>query len=322
MTRIGLVLGAGGFAGLAFHAGVLGALAESTGWDARTADVIVGTSAGSRVGALLRSGFEARDFAAYEMGQRLSPTGQRLIERMGRVPHFDPPRATALLRGPRLPSAAVLRRFLRHPWDHAGALATSFLPDGPVSSAGFADALRSITGTDWPTDPLWICACRARDGERVVFGRDSDAPAVDVPTAVAASCAIPGYFAPVAVDGSRFVDGGVRSPTNLDVLAGEPLDLAIVVSPMSVARRSFGSPDVMIRRMFRLRLAQEARRVRAAGTPVVAFQPGSAEVRALGVNAMDPNRSRWRRAVISVREATLRRLERDDLSERLGMLTA
>ena len=60
MTRIGLVLGAGGAVGHAFHAGVLAALADETGWDAREAEVVVGTSAGSVVGALLRAGMSAK----------------------------------------------------------------------------------------------------------------------------------------------------------------------------------------------------------------------------------------------------------------------
>ena len=57
--RVALVLGAGGATGHAFHAGVLSALAERTGWDPRTADLIVGTSAGSGVGAILRVGLRA-----------------------------------------------------------------------------------------------------------------------------------------------------------------------------------------------------------------------------------------------------------------------
>ena len=64
VPRIGLVLGAGGVVGHAFHAGVLAAVAEATGWDPREADVIVGTSAGSVVGALLRAGASAPDLVA------------------------------------------------------------------------------------------------------------------------------------------------------------------------------------------------------------------------------------------------------------------
>jgi NTE family protein len=58
--HVTLVLGAGGPVGKAFHAGVLRAIADCCGWDARAADVIVGTSAGAHIGALLRAGWEAR----------------------------------------------------------------------------------------------------------------------------------------------------------------------------------------------------------------------------------------------------------------------
>ena len=74
---------------------------------------------------------------------------------------------------------------------------------------------------------------RRRDGRRVVFGRDG-APQTDLAHAVAASCAIPGFFHPVVIDGEPYVDGGVHSPTNADVLRGWDLDVLIVSSPMSV----------------------------------------------------------------------------------------
>src|SRR5437016_10752839 len=76
--RIGLVLGAGGAVGHAFHGGVLSALSDATGWDARDAEVIVGTSAGSLVGALLRAGLSGTDLAARAMNMPLSPEGRRL----------------------------------------------------------------------------------------------------------------------------------------------------------------------------------------------------------------------------------------------------
>jgi predicted acylesterase/phospholipase RssA len=78
---------------------------------------------------------------------------------------------------------------------------------------------------------------RLGSGRRVVFGRDADVTAA-VPEAVAASCAIPGYFVPVRIGEFRYVDGGVHSPTNADVLAGQGLDLVIVSSAMSAAREA------------------------------------------------------------------------------------
>ena len=59
--KIGLVLGAGGVVGMSYHAGVLQALSEHGGFDPSSADLIVGTSAGSVVGTLLRSGWSAEE---------------------------------------------------------------------------------------------------------------------------------------------------------------------------------------------------------------------------------------------------------------------
>ena len=80
--RVGLVLGAGGNVGRAFHAGVLAALQDATRWDARGADVIVGTSAGSLDGALLRAGLSPRDLAAHTVGEPLD-SGQEEGEHRG-----------------------------------------------------------------------------------------------------------------------------------------------------------------------------------------------------------------------------------------------
>ena len=77
-------------------------------------------------------------------------------------------------------------------------------------------------------------AVRLRDGKRVVFGRP-DAPDVPVGQAVAASCAVPGYFRPVSIDGRRYIDGSVRSLTNADLLGDAGLDLVLVISPMTQA---------------------------------------------------------------------------------------
>src|SRR3954454_13697143 len=81
VPRIGLVLGAGGAVGHAFHAGVLAALAEATGWDARRAEIVVGTSAGSGFGAFLRAGLSPADLAARAMGQPLSDEARRILGR-------------------------------------------------------------------------------------------------------------------------------------------------------------------------------------------------------------------------------------------------
>src|SRR6478672_8441398 len=78
MGQVGLVLGAGGLVGHAYHAGTLRGLAEH-GWDARRAAIVVGTSAGSGVGALLRAGLSPRDLAARVLGEPLSAEGARIV---------------------------------------------------------------------------------------------------------------------------------------------------------------------------------------------------------------------------------------------------
>ncbi|HEX6675519.1 MAG TPA: patatin-like phospholipase family protein [Actinomycetes bacterium] len=316
MGRVGLVLGAGGVVGHAFHAGVLRALAEATGWDPRNAEVIVGTSAGAHVGALLRGGFSAADVAARVAGEPVSAEGARILRRIGPNEPIPAPRGRSIgMASPRLLLRAVAR-----PWapPRLGSLTAAVLPRGRVSLEPFAVRLRWLFEHGWPDDPLWLCTVRLDDGRRVVLGQPG-APATDVGTAVAASCAIPGWFAPVAVDGCWCVDGGVHSPTNLDVLAGLGLDLVVVSAPMSIARGvRRPSVDQPARRALRLRLADEARRVRRQGTEVVAFQPVAADLEVMGLNSMDP---RHRYPVVrQAYESTLRRLRHPDSLERLAPL--
>ncbi|HEU5148868.1 MAG TPA: patatin-like phospholipase family protein [Iamia sp.] len=131
---------------------------------------------------------------------------------------------------------------------------------------------------------------RRRDGGRVVFGRPG-APRTTLAKAVTASCAIPGYFRPVRIDGVEHVDGGVHSSTNADVLRTEGLDLVVVVSSMSAAGGWAASPDALLRRAVHRRLDREVRRLRRAGTTVVRIEPSARVVRAMGVNAMADDRA-------------------------------
>jgi NTE family protein len=315
-ARVGLVLGAGGVAGGAFHAGVLAALAEHAGWDPRTAAVIVGTSAGSISGTSLRAGLPAPDLLARAQDRALSAEGQRVVRQAGPIP--SPPRLRPA-RQPRAAAdlAATLARAARRPWAvRPTALAAALLPEGTVSTDMIADGIGGLLSGGWPSEPLWICAVRQSDGQRVVFGRDRQARVAD---AVAASCAIPGFFAPVTIDGEAHIDGGVHSPTNADVLRAEAMDLVIVSSPMSRrGRRPRLAPDQPMRTWAGALVDAEARRLRRAGTEVVAFQPDDAVLAAMGVNPMDPSR---RGAIASAAfEATRRRLDGGRSSERLAAL--
>jgi NTE family protein len=282
-VRVGLVLGGGGLTGTAFHAGVVTALAEAGGWDAREAAVIVGTSAGATSAALLRAGFPPADYVARVSGGRLSADGAAIL---GDTPPIgDPPRPSP--GGRRTPAAPRLAgAVLRRPWQHRPAvLGAALLPVGSRPLDPMGPSLRGRFSA-WPAEPTWITAVSLRDGRRVVFGRDEHAPAVTMADAVAASCAIPGYFAPVAVDDERFVDGGVWSMHHLDLLAGEGLDLVIVSAPLSTTDWVARDRGNLARVPIRTQLEREAAVVRRRGTRVVVVQPDAALRRIMGSSTM------------------------------------
>jgi NTE family protein len=320
--RIGLVLGAGGAVGHAYHSGVLAGVEEATGWDPRDAEVIVGTSAGSVVGSLLRAGFSAPDLAARATGGELSPEGLALVRRAGTEagPVSIPSRPQRRGGLPRMASPALLARAALRPFwtNRPGVMLAGALPAGGVPTELISTGLRKIFGSDWPARDLWLTAVRLTDGRRVVFGREGGPPA-HVADAVAASCAIPGFFEPMTIGDVTYVDGGAHSPTNADLLTERDLDLVIVSSPMSVAgNRLRPSLDLPARRMCRLYLGQEVARIRRRGVPVVAFQPTGEDLATMGLNAMDPSR----RAPVATqaRQSALKKLERDDVRSAVGAL--
>ncbi|HEV2369995.1 MAG TPA: patatin-like phospholipase family protein, partial [Acidimicrobiales bacterium] len=172
-----------------------------------------------------------------------------------------------------------------------------------------------------PDRALWITAVARNTGRRVVFGRSGPGAVSADPApaeAVAASCAIPGVFAPVVIGGVEYVDGGVHAPTNADLAAGLGLDLVVVSSPMSAARPLRPGLDLPGRQLSRITLAGEVSAVRRSGTPVLAFQPTPADRTVMGLNAMD--RSRREAVTAQARESTLRRLDRPDVKQRLAAL--
>jgi NTE family protein len=282
--RTAVVLGAGALTGGAYEAGVLAALHDHTGFDARDADLIVGTSIGSLVGTMLRWGLSASDLYAYRTTGSVSAAGQAMFTTMG-----EPPAVANALPRPHwpVPPPRVLMRAVRHPLQARAAFLTAVLPTGRYPTDAFGATLRRLTGTTWPEKTLWTVAAQLPSGKRVIFGADG-CPACDVPDAVTASCAVPGYFAPVLIDGRLYVDGGVHSPTNADVVADGGFDTVLVVSPMSSARSVLRTNPV--RRYCGVLLGAEVRKLRRAGARVIAFQPGAAEQRAMGFNAFDEAR--------------------------------
>ena len=225
MSRVGLVLGGGGITGASFHFGTLLALRMATDWDPGDADVVVGTSSGAAVAAITRSGrldLEALVGNVDGDAEFAAALGERIYRR---VP----------VRG--------VGRWVRHgllPGLRRPGVRFALGAPAAYSTDGIADWVRRALGPaadGWPEKPTTVVAYEIESKQRVAFGTVGS-PDVDIATAVAASAAVPMVFNPVTIHGKRYVDGGIASGTNADLVLGhsEPLDLLIVIAPMAATR--------------------------------------------------------------------------------------
>jgi NTE family protein len=308
--RVGLVLGAGGVLGGAWLTGGLHALATETGWDPADADYVVGTSAGAMMGALCASGVPPWFMVAHSRGESFD----EVVDAHGRPAAEADRAAGAVFRlHSGLPSIGpgswrLALRSLSQPNRHTPAAALSgWLPKGMFSTDPLKQQIRRVVPQNWSPHPnLWIIACDYATGERVAFGRE-DAPPAELADAVAASCAIPGFYHPVTIAGRRYVDGGIYSTSNLDILLDVELDLAICLNPTSTLHpiRALNPrewPNLWMRRGSGRRLGNEAKRLRAAGTEVVLIQPTGDDLAVMGPNLMSTKR---RNEVIAVATRTV-----------------
>ena len=292
--RVGLVLGAGGVQGGAWLTGALDALADETGWDPATADVVVGTSAGSVIGSLCVAGIPPWFMVAHSAGE----TFDGVVDARGRPAaeadrsggaRYRLERALPPLGPGSWPLAlATMRAPHRYP---PAALFAGWAPRGFISTEPVKEIIRTVVPSGWSDHPNhWVVACDYATGRRVAFGRD-DAPAAELTEAVAASCAIPGFYHPVEIEGRRYVDGGMYSTSNLDLLRDHGLDLVICLNPTSSLHPTRAwNPVERLARTFRdasgRRLGSEAKKLRANGTDVVLIQPTGDDLEAMGPNLM------------------------------------
>lgn len=284
MKKIGLVLGGGGIAGFAYLTTTLSVLQQLTGWDPRTAEVIVGTSAGANMGGVLRGGTP--------IGESLDdimtlPANPRSMERLRELSGREADRTMRLV-----PTSLkmVVREAIRGPALRPSRIVSGLLPNGNVRTDTIGDRMFELHGSEWPTDDLFVTTVRLHDSERVVFGQDrKDIP---VGTAVEASSAIPGYFRPVPIANFRYVDGGTHSPTNADLLADRDLDLIVIVAPMSVDSYTTGwmTTNGALRLYWRAQVQREVAQLEALGHTVMLLEPSIDEARSMGPTMMDPTR--------------------------------
>lgn len=292
--KVGLVLGAGGVMGGAWLTGGLYALAAETGWDPASADHVVGTSAGSMIGALLASGVPPWFMVAHSSGESFEG-----LEDVDGRPASEADRSAGavfkLHRGLPRPgpgSWSLITRSLSAPNRHRpAAMLAGWMPRGVVSTEPLKEVVRRVVPSGWSEHPsLWVVACDYASGRRVAFGRP-DAPEAELADAVAASCAIPGFYRPVTIGGRMFVDGGLWSTSNLDILRNSGLDLVICLNPTSSLHPPFAwNPAermaAFTRRLSGRRLGSEAKRLKGSGTKVVLIQPTDVDLAAMGPNLM------------------------------------
>jgi NTE family protein len=255
-----LVLGGGGVAGIAWETGVLAGLARA-GLNAAVADVFVGTSAGSVVGAQLASGVSLDDLLAAQLAppadslERVRPYSQASVDEQNR-------KLMDKVGG----DLAEARRRI-------GAFARR--SETVAAEARRAIVAARLPGLRWPARALKLVAVDAESGEGRVFDATSGADFVD---AVAASCAVPGAWPVVHIGGRSYMDGGIRSMTNADLAAGAAR--VLVLAPLGYSE---GNPVSG-------HLHAEVDTLRSAGVEVIVVTPDASSLDAMGDNVLDPTR--------------------------------
>ncbi|WP_406044726.1 patatin-like phospholipase family protein [Micromonospora sp. NBC_00898] len=251
--RRALVLGGGGVTGVAWELGLLAGLA-SRGVELAAADLVVGTSAGSVVGAQVCSGVPVEELYAAQLRPATGEVAARFG--VGAV-------ARLLWAGGR--TRDELRSRAR-----IGAMALAARTPSEASRRAVIEG--RLPSPQWPARRLLVTAVDAVSGEFVVFDAAGGVSLVD---AVGASCAVPGVWPPVTIGDRRYVDGGVRSAVNADLAAGA--EAVVVLAPVSSA---FGPMPRLSAQVAALR--QHAR--------VTVVAPDAAARRAIGRNVLDPAR--------------------------------
>ncbi|WP_230473356.1 patatin-like phospholipase family protein [Dyella choica] len=278
MHKLALVLGGGGAAGNAWLIGVIAGLAEA-GFDmTKTADLVIGTSAGATAAAHVRSGIPAAELLAAVLAPPTRPVGQSPEQ----PPSLPMPQVFERMRaiGAAATSAADLQRAM-------GAFGLESDSKLGPAAAGQRRALVAarLPCLDWPDRPMILVAVDAHTGELAAFDRDSGVELVD---AVTASTAMPGLAPTHAINGARYINGGVRSGENADLASGYAN--VVVLSPFG--GRSGPLPEGQFEGLRRepewgTDLASQVAALRQQGSRVEVITPDADSLAAMGTNQMD-----------------------------------
>lgn len=289
--RRGLAIGCGGTLGAAWIVAALAAARDVLDWDPRTAEVMIGTSAGAEMLTMLGSGIGVDELVAMQDGTSANPI---LIAHMRGEPGRFPPLPRARLGAP----GRAVRELVSRPGNgHALLTAGSgLLPVGsgdPSWLQRLADRLNP--GGGWVSHPAtWLVSMDDATGERVAFGSPS-APDASLGAALRASWGVPGWFPPVPIDGRNFIDGGAASTASVDLLIPARLDEVVVLAPMaSTGRIPATGAGHFIERQMRNRMSEkldaEIALLRASGTKVLRVDATAEDLAVMGPNFMDGRR--------------------------------
>jgi NTE family protein len=283
----------------------------------------VGTSAGAVFAALLAAGVSPERFLP--PGRNLGPTDDRWIltelalQSSYQSDHWLP---HAPLGSWRLALSGLLQA--PSPWSLLQTL-SGLAPAGRVSAGPIVRTVRQAVAGGWAAHPhCRIVATDYVSGKRVVFG-ETGAPEAGLAEAVAASCAIPGFFEPVSINGRRYVDGGIHSLCNLDLLEASDLDVVICLSAMTshLPQVDLAPLQRALHSLFGLAMEQFDHHVSELthhGVDVVVLEPTAKDRAAMGSNLMDARR--WGAVLEVALSSVARQLRRRHVKTRLGALVS
>ncbi len=273
---VALVLGGGGAAGNAWAIGVVAGLAEAGLDITEAADVVIGTSSGAIVAAQVRSGVPPAELLA----SLLSPT----VQRRGAERPAALPMATVFERMRAISAAATSAADLHRAMGAFGLECDSIL--GPTAGQHRAVVAARLPRQEWPARPMIVVAIDAHTGDLATFDRDSG---VDLVDAVTASTARPGSSPTISINGTRYINGGVRSAENADLASGYAN--VVVLSPFGGRRRTL--PEGQFEGLRRpqewgMDLEGQVGALRQQGSRVEVITPDADSRIAMGTNQMEP----------------------------------
>jgi NTE family protein len=295
--RRGLVIGAGAAVGGAWALGVLCALSEAEGYDPTGCDVVVGTSAGSVLAALIGYGVEPGLMIEALTGARAAPRTPPAGGYAVAADAVDRALTDIPLPVPFPGNVRLAARVLTQQGGPAVRTAAAALaPRGRGDLAPVGELVGAFAGgRAWPAAPrTWVVAVDFDSGNRVTFGAPG-APRTSAAEAVMASCSVPGLFPPRRIGDHRYVDGGAVSVTNVDLLVHEELDEVLVLAPMAFPddappRSAAGRLDRRVRQGLTRRLEEEVGRLTARGVEVRVLRPTAEDLLVMGANSFDASR--------------------------------